>query len=113
MINSTELLAKGYKKFSDPCGRKEVTGFFERRVWRLVDGKSKIAYAIHVYLWTFHLARPAVNQVEVKVNLFTEFRQSLDLTFYVKEETTIEKIEEFSASAYLKLGCIPDIHNNH
>jgi hypothetical protein len=112
VINKQDLLTAGYREFRDTLDRKEVTGLFEKRVFRLVDDEPKIAYAIHIYLWTFQLARPVINQVEVKVNLFTEVNQSITLTFNAKEETTIEEIEAFYTSAYLKLRCIPDIHNS-
>lgn len=116
-INPDTLKAAGYREFPHHMGEGCTHGF-QRTIYD--DDRNKL-YFITVYLWDFSTIyrMPRPSSVEVDIGFFqkgtisdpeyTNIRTKIPVW---NPKTEISQIEILAEDIYVKLGCIPDYHNN-
>jgi len=117
-ITAAMLEKAGYRSSSARHKGEYCTALYQKTVRGGpgdYPGDTKKLYFINFYLWDFTRA-PAMGptghkSVSVECRMYTE-KASFDLDYFVERNDTISKIEKFYADAYVRMGCVPDKHNN-
>lgn len=105
-IPASGYARQGYTKYPVPAYKgTHCTALWQK--W--VRGEGKKLYALNLYTWELPWELPNHHGVEVEVRMYTQDHEfNLNLLF----EDDPVRIEAFYADAYIRLGCIPDPHNN-
>lgn len=105
MITFRDFLNHGYKEYKPHRGDRMC-----QKVVRTADKKK--AYFLNIYEWDHRGL--GINNIAYEAQV--ELYQSEDVWFTISlhdcADKTIDEIEAFIANVYVRLGCIPDIHNN-
>ena len=115
MIDREELLAAGFKDYTNDNGREEfVTGFFQKCV-RSGDG-TKLYY---INIKTFDFSSIGVRtsssmSSHADARLYTDSTGTfgVDVRVCPVDVGGVQGVLDFYAKTYRALNCIPDIHNN-
>jgi hypothetical protein len=120
MINKQDLLDKGYKEFT-------CHGIENKTCDNVLYGKTFFSndiklYFIHFKIWYFSKYY-SVSNIQDCVSSETYFYIPITFKadeFYtvhfkplIEHNITVQEVEKLFQSAYEKLGCVPDIHNNN
>lgn len=105
MVKFKDFFNYGYKEYGAHKGNRMC-----QKVIRTAARKK--AYFINIYEWDHR--EFGIDRVSLEAEV--QFYQSDDVWFTFKlhdcEHKTVEDIEAFLATVYVRLGCVPDIHNN-
>jgi len=108
MITAETLIAAGYQKYKSPT---DIGALFQKVIWEDNKVGGKKAYFINFE--ESHYGRFVSKAFHVDVVFYREDGATFELRFHLTSESTVESVEAFYASAYIRLNCCPDLDNNH
>jgi hypothetical protein len=107
MITAETLTAAGYQRYKDV---HDVGALYQKVIWE--DGKVYGKKAYFINFEESHYGRFVSKGFHVDVKFYREDGATFELTLNLTKEHTVEAVEAFYASAYIRLNCCPDALNN-